>query len=586
MEEGDEPSPTGQIGHVQRNLLEEDHMGRVLSRRLATTRAAVGLVIVSLAIVACGGTTTSAAPSGAATTAPSGGSAAPSAAASAAATTIESMKMAGAGPVLTLDVTKSGDLVSVDTIILTQGALYRHDKNGVPKPELVDTLTTSPDGKTVTIKLKANQKYSDGTPVTAADVKAIVDRQLNNAAAGQPPTPGANKIFINSVVSADVVDDLTAVLNLAYPDPDLLNGLSGRAMALNPASKLAADPDYLLHPVSAGPYMVQEFTPNKTFTMVENPNYIGGPMVVKKVEISYVPDLTSKVLQLATGELQFVWDLPIAAKDSLPPEVKQFTIEVGGANTLYLNMDPAGKAGSKFADPKVRQAMSLAINRKAIADTAFAGLVKPLTSFWYDCPDICPTGMLPNGGVQDVEAAKKLMTEAGVPAEGITAEMLVSSTRGGWKEGATLAAADLEAIGVHLTVTPVDEATWNGAVANNNFEAIYNGGASSPQITMSSWFGNGFSATHSGYVKVPDHDKVVALIDQMAQETDVAKRKDLMTQIQTFGTTTMPMISLVDRIALDGTRLPDGVLSVANQTPGYIIFQTVAEQAAGSAAGS
>ena len=175
-----------------------------------------------------------------------------------------------------------------------------------------------------------------------------------------------------------------------------------------------------------------------------------------------------------------MWDLPIAAKDSLPPEVKQFTIEVGGANTLYLNMDPAGKAGTKFADPKVRQAMSLAINRKAIADTAFAGLVKPLTSFWYDCPDICPTGMLPNGGVQDVEAAKKLMTEAGVPAEGISAEMLVVSTRGGWKEGATLVAADLEAIGVHLTVTPVDEATWNGAVANDNFEAIYNGGAIEP----------------------------------------------------------------------------------------------------------
>ena len=180
--------------------------------------------------------------------------------------------------------------------------------------------------------------------------------------------------------------------------------------------------------------------------------------------------------------------------------------------------------------------MSLAINRKAIADTAFAGLVKPLTSFWYDCPDICPTGMLPNGGVQDVEAAKKLMTEAGVRPRASPPRCSSSSTRGGWKEGATLVAADLEAIGVHLTVTPVDEATWNGAVANNNFEAIYNGGASSPQITMSSWFGNGFSATHSGYIKVPDHDKVVALIDQMAQETDVAKRKDLMTQIQTFGT--------------------------------------------------
>ena len=94
--------------------------------------------------------------------------------------------------------------------------------------------------------------------------------------------------------------------------------------------------------------------------------------------------------------------------------------------------------------------------------------------------------------MQDVEKAKALLAQAGVRAEGITADMLVSSTRGGWKEGATLAAADLEKIGVHLTVTPVDEATWNGAVANNNFEAVFNGGASSPQITMTSWFGNGY----------------------------------------------------------------------------------------------
>jgi ABC-type transport system substrate-binding protein len=536
------------------------------------------LISAALIVGACG--STPAASPAASTAATSGASAAPSTAATASAAgskTIENIKVAGAGPVLTLDVTKSGDLVSVDTIILTQGNLYRHNAAGVAQPELADGLPqVSADGKTVTIKLKPNLKYSDGTPVKAADIKAAIDRQLNK---------GANLIFINSVVSAAVVDDLTATLTLKYPDPDLINGLSARAIALNPADKLASDPDYLLHPVSAGPYMVTEFTPNKSIHLAENPNYVNGPMVVKGIDIVYVPDLTSKVLQLATGALDFVWDLPIAAKDSLPPEVKQFTIEVGGANTLYLNMNPKGKAGTKFADPRVRQAMSLAINRQAIADKAFAGLVKPLTSFWYDCPDICPKGMLPNGGKQDVEAAKKLMADAGVPADGIKAEMLVSSTRGGWKDGATLVAQDLEAIGVHFTVNPVDEATWNGAVAADNFEAVFNGGASSPQITMSSWFGNGFSAMHSGYNLIPDHDKVVALIDQMAQETDKAKRLDLMTQIQTFGRDTMPMISLVERIALDGTRLPDGVLSVANQTPGYIIMQTVKEQSAGMGAG-
>lgn len=546
------------------------------------SRAAVGLFTVALVAAACSpssspapsGGAPSIAPSAAGSTAPSGSS--PSAAASVAATTIQNIKIAGAGPVLTLDVTKSGDLVSVDVIILTQGALYRYDANGVPKPELVDTLTLSTDGLTATIKLKAGQKYSDGTPVTAADIKAIADRQLNG---------GLNSAYIASLKSVDVVDDLTATLNLKYPDPDLLNGLAGRAMALNPASKLASDPEYLLHPVSAGPYMVTQYTPNKSIHLQANPNYIGGPMVVQGIDIVYVPDATSKVLQLATGALDFVWDLPIAAKDSLPPEVKQFTVRVGGANWLLLNMDPAGKAGSKFADARVRQAISLAINRQAIADTAFMGLVKPLTSFWYDCADLCPKGMLPNGGIQDVVAAKKLMADAGVGSAGISAEMLVSSTRGGWKDGATLVAADLEAIGVHMTVNPTDEATWNTAMANSNFEAIFGGGASAPQITMNYYAGNGLSAKISGYIKIPNHDKVVALIDQMAQELDPAKRLDLMTQVQTFMRDTMPMVPLVERIALDGTRLPDGVVGVANTTPGYINMQTVAEQAAGKGAG-
>ena len=548
-------------------------MGSFRSHRVSAIRAATGLVVASLILVACGSTTTSTAPSAVAPGASAPAASAPDASAPSAGATIDNIKIAGAGPVLTLDVTKSGDLVSVDTIILTQGALYRNDAAGVPQPELADSLETSADGLTVTIKLKAGVLYSDGTPVTAADIKAIADKQVG---------AGVNAAFLASVDSVDVVDDLTAVLHLKYPDPDLLQGLTARAMALNPASLMESDPDYLLHPVSAGPYMVTEYTPNKSIHLAENPNYVRGPMVVKGIDIEYVPDATSKALQLATGNLDFVWDLPIAVKDSLPPEVKQFTIEVGGANTLYVNM----REGHPFADPLVRQAASLAINRQAIADIAFAGLVIPLNSFWQPCDDICPDNTLPNAGVQDVAAAKDLMTQAGIGPEGITADLLVSSTRGGWKEGAQLVAADLEAIGIHLTVTPVDEATWNGAVSNDNFEAVYNGGASSPQITMNSWFGDGYSATHSGYNLIPDHDKTNALITQMAQETDVTKRAALYLQIQQIGTTTMPMISLVNRIALDGTRLPDGVLSVSNLTPGYIIMQTVAEQAAGTAAGS
>ena len=488
--------------------------------------------------------------------------------------TVASVKFAGAGPVLTLDTAKSGDLVSVDVIILTQGSLVRHDAAGVPQLELAESITPSSDGMTITVKLKPNLKYSDGSPVTSTDIKMSFDRMAGG---------GANMPFVASIVSITVVDTLTATLQMKYPDPDIYNGLSARALALNPADKVTTDPDYFLHPVSAGPYKVVEYVPNKLFKMEENPGFINGPMVVKAIEVVNVPDLTSKVLQLATGALDFVWDLPVAAKDSLPPEVRQFTIMVGGANTLYLNMDPKGKAGTKFSDPRVRQAMSLAINRQAVADVAFAGLVKPLTSFWYDC-NFCPLGMLPNGGVQDVEAAKKLMAEANVTE--ITADMLVSSTRGGWKEAATLVAADLAKIGVKLAVKPVDEANWNGAVAKEDFEAVYSGGASTPQATMASWFGAGYSAQKSGYDEIEGHDATIALIEKMAQETDVTKRQAIMTEIQMIGRETMPYIPIVERIALDGIRLPEGMVSIAQLTPGYIIMQTVAEQAAGKAAGT
>ena len=550
-------------------------MQRFLSRRPGglAARGVVGLLAIGMIVVACSSTpATTTAPSAAPSTAPS------AAATAAGPQTIESVKFAGAGPVLTLDVTKSGDLVSVDTIILVQGNLFRHDRTGVPRPEMAEGITYSADHLTATVKLKSGLKYSDGTAVTSADVKAAIDRQI-----GATEKAGVNAIFLSSVESVSVVDDLTVDIKLKYPDPDLLHGLSARAVAINPADKVANDPDYFTHPVSAGPYVVTEYTPNGPLKMTENPNFVGGPMVVKNIEIASVPDQTSKVLQLATGALDFVWDLPIAAKDSFPPEVRQFIIEVGGANTLYLQMDPAGKAGNKFADKRVRQAISLAINRQEIAEKAFLGLVKPLTSFWHECADICPTGTLPNGGIQDVEKAKALMAEAGVTE--ITAETLVSSTRGGWKEGATLVAQQLEAIGVKLTVNPVDEATWNGAVSNDNFESVFNGGASSPQVTMASWFGTGYSATHSGFINVDGHDQLLPLITSMAQETDVAKRKELYTQIQTIGADLMPYVPLVNRIALDGVRLPEGVVSVANETPGYIIMQTIAEAGAGKAAG-
>ncbi len=264
--------------------------GRVTNLLERSVRAAAGLAIAALVATACGSGTTSQAPaaSAAPTAAPTtAGSTAPSTAPSAAAAaTIENIKIAGPGPVMTLDVAKATELSSNNVDLPVPGRRSTATtRTACPSPSSPSPMTPSADGLTNTLKLKAGLKYSDGTPVKAADVKAGVEHQKDK---------GVGAPFLAGIKEVEVVDDTTAILHMDYPDPDLLLGLTGRSLSINPADKMASDPDYFMHPVSAGPYVVTEFTPNKTLHMQENPNYVFGPMVVKGIDLVYVPDLTRR----------------------------------------------------------------------------------------------------------------------------------------------------------------------------------------------------------------------------------------------------------------------------------------------------
>ena len=71
--------------------------------------------------------------------------------------------------------------------------------------------------------------------------------------------------------------------------------------------------------MSAGPYVVKEWIPNSNRALLEeNPNYVNGPMAIKQIEIVYVADLTSRVLQLSQGTLDYVNDLPAGTATDYP----------------------------------------------------------------------------------------------------------------------------------------------------------------------------------------------------------------------------------------------------------------------------
>ena len=268
----------------------------------------------------------------------------------------------------------SGGQGGIITVYLTSGRLFRLKSDFTYEPELAESLKTSDDGLTVTVALKKGLKYSDGTPITSGDVAYAYQRQKD-----------LKSTYLNTLGPIEAIqtpDDSTAVIKFTQPFPNVGIALSHMVMSLHPKSKVEADKDYWNHPVSSGQYMLKEWTPGASqWTLAENPNYALGPSAIRTVEVVAVADATSRVLQLGTGVIDYVYDLPMAARTSFPSQVDVHPVDMNGTYYVAINLGLPDNHPLKNKD--VRHAMSLAIDRDEINQKAFFGLSKPVKSILY-----------------------------------------------------------------------------------------------------------------------------------------------------------------------------------------------------------
>jgi len=512
------------------------------------------MLLMSLVLAACSGT------SAAKTGSSKSGSGKP----------MDVLRWAGPGPVVTLDGSKAGDATSMNGIYLTSGQLTRFNPDRKPVLDLAQSVKLSTDGLHATVTLLPDLKYSDGTPILAADIKYAVDRNRN----------GTGAAFIATIKSVDVVDERTATVNLNGPDPDLLSWFAERAFQLHPKSLIESAKDYWSHPVSGGPYMVDKgWTPGSpVFRAVENPNYHKGPMMAKAIEIVSVPDVASRILQLTSGKLEAAVDLPLSSIKSFPADVRMTHAGVGGSNYLIANEKP----GSPFTNVKVRQAMSLAIDRKEISEKAFFGLQPASTSPMFGCGDLCEPGLLPEGGARDLATARALMKEAGYVG-GFNADLKVSNSRGGWQEAAVIIANNLSDIGIKANVTPVDEGQHYSSITKRNYELFFTGGGGAPQAALSQMLNKGdFWVAATGWTPPP---AAAEILQRTASTLDPEKRRVAYTDAQKLWADNAHVISVVERVSLNGSRVPDGIFVPQIKNDQKVIIQTVAEAKKGARAG-
>jgi peptide/nickel transport system substrate-binding protein len=278
-------------------------------------------------------------------------------------------------------------------------------------PQLALSHETSADGKTVTIRLRQGVKFHDGETMDAAAVKASLERHMNMQGSFRRPELAA-------VDKVEVADAATVRLQLKNPFSPLIAQLADRAgMILSPKAVQEAGDRFGLKPVCAGPFRFVERVQQDRIVVEKFPQYWNAANVhIDRVVFRPIVESTVRLANLKSGSLDLIeralaTDLKEIKAD---PRLKLATqIEIGYQGlTLNLANGEAGTNGPFGKDPRVRQALEAAIDRKALSDVVFNGEVMPGNQ-WISpkSPYFQEKFAVPG---RDVAKAKKLLADAGM----------------------------------------------------------------------------------------------------------------------------------------------------------------------------
>lgn len=462
--------------------------------------------------------------------------------------------------VLTLDPANPGRTTNQNyvTRLLVQGQLFRYDAKGVAQPDLVDKYTVSSDGLTYTLTLKKGMKYSDGvTPVTADD--AVFSWEYNL----KPAPPGFQGV--TNVVARDA---LTIVITLSKQFSDFPRAMASIYYTINPRSKAEGKPDYWKKPLSSGPFMIEKWVPGSDEFIVDANPYYWAKVAVKQIRFLAVPDPVTRVLALKQGTIDYAFDLPASIGRNQLGDKKKFRpqpFQLQGNFTLDFNL--RNTATKPWANAKVRQALSYALDRQQFSDLAFNGDVVPSCALTYPThPNyLC---VKPGGVTQDLVKAKALLAETDWK-DGFDIRLSVFN-RPGWADGAAVIASQWKKIGVNTTVAAEPDAVGLAAQTAGTFEVQLSGYGST---WLSGGLGTYMGAVGAWTVWAGSKANDALVVDYDAAQGSTAQ-KAVLTKIEQLIWDESAHIPIGQRSGWGASRLPAGIFQNSTATDLYYVKQT------------
>jgi peptide/nickel transport system substrate-binding protein len=273
-------------------------------------------------------------------------------------------------------------------------------------------------------KLRAGVKWHDGRDFTANDVAFTISRAPN-----VPNSPGGFGGFVRAIQRVEIIDPLTIRFHTAAPHPLLPVELASIQIISRHVGEGAATEDYNSGraAIGTGPYRIGSYRPGDRTEFTRNDNYWRGAEPWARVSYRFIANDASRTAALLAGDVDVIDQVPSTDLARLRREPRITISEIQGLRVIYLMPDYSRTEGpvfvtdndgrplprNPFQDPRVRRAMSISIDREALAERVMEGTAKP-NGQWLPPGSYSYNPDVPVPRV-DPEGARRLLAEAGYP---------------------------------------------------------------------------------------------------------------------------------------------------------------------------
>ena len=385
--------------------------------------------------------------------------------------------------------------------------LTKINPDGSVSPLLAESWEVSPDLRTYTFRLRKGVKFQNGEPFNAQAVKFSFDR-----AGGEKSTNKDKRTF--AAITTQVVDDNTVVLLTKEIDPDFLF-LMGQATAIIVEPKSAEG--NATKPVGTGPYKLDNWVKGSSVALSKwDAHRNAGAIKIKRATFRFIADPAAQVAALLAGDVDA---FPRVTPRSVPQFKTNPKFQVMASGSRAKTILAINNKKKPLDDVRVRRAINMAIDRKAVIQGAGDGYGSPIGSYYV--PSAPGYVDLTKVNAYDPDKARALLKEAGVSNLELTITLPPPPYA---RQGGEVIASMLDKVGIKAKLQNVEWAQWlSGTYGSKNYDLTI--------ISHVEPFDLG-NFSRPGYYWNYESTKFNALYDKYKQTANAAERNRILGDIQ------------------------------------------------------